>query len=229
MKSAGRTNDAIFMASELLDLPEANDNVRPLKYAVSLTLSRIFTEKELNTFVPFVRHESEKQVIYRNRPMDLEVRYPAWFESEDNVKGEPGKMEGAFIGLAVAQREGKVHPVTLAVSANVLRSTFDAFVEKMLSAYQERYGGALHPVVPSLRSGARQYEGTYTEDGVVYRYDTIYFQHPKADITYLVVFVCPDKRYAELKKHYVFLVKNMKIGKVPPLKYELKLPPDVRK
>jgi len=41
---------------------------------------------------------------------------------------------------------------------------------------------------------------------------------------YLVVFVCADQKYAELKKHYESIVKNIKIEKIPPLNYELDLP-----
>ena len=175
---AGQKNDAIFMGTEILDLPDADKNIRTLKYAVGLTLSRIITAAELKKYIPFVRHESQKQIIYRNRQMDLEVRYPASFASEDNFRGEPGKMTGAFIGLKVAEGEGKARPVTLAVSANVLTVSFDAFIQNSLSEYKNHYGKALQPVVPPLRSGAKQYHGTYTENETVYQYDTIFSSIP---------------------------------------------------
>ncbi|MCX5785156.1 MAG: hypothetical protein NTX59_05670 [Elusimicrobia bacterium] len=221
---AGQKNDAIFMATEILNLPDANKNIRMLKYATGLTLSRLLAADDLNKFVPFVRHESQKLIIYRNRQMDLEVKYPASFESEDNFRGDPGKMTGAFIGLKVAKPEGKARAVTLAVSANVLKSSYDAFIENSLSGYKDHFKKALQPVEPPLRKGAKQYHGTYFEDGTAYQYDIIFLKHPAAEMGYIVIFVCPDKKYAELKKHYEFVVKNIKIGNIPQLKYENDLP-----
>ena len=128
-------------------------------------------------------------------------------------------MTSALIGLTVAKPEGKVRPVTLAVSANVLQSTFDAFVENALSGYKARFGTTLQPIEPPLRSNARQYHGTYIENSTNYQYDIIFMPHPMADIGYMVIFVCVDEKHAELKTHYEFIVRNIKIEKIPPLKY----------
>jgi len=221
---AGKKDDAIFMSTEILDLPDADKNVRKIKYAVGLTLSRMLPAESLNKLVPFVRHESQGRIIYRNRQLDLELSYPASFLSEDNYRGEPGKMTGAFVGLLVAKAEGKARPATLAVSANALKIPFDAFVQDSLTGYKEHFKQDLLPVEPPLRPGAKQYHGAYAEDGTDYQYDIIFFKHPKAKIGYLVIFVCPDKKYAELKKYYEDAVKNIKVGKIPPLKYESALP-----
>ena len=220
---AGHKQDTIFMGTEILDLPEDKKDVLAIKYAVSLSLSRLMEIDDLNRNVPFVRHERKGTVVYRSRQMEFEFRYPSAFAAQDDFAGDPGAMRFAFVGLEVGKPEGKERPATIAVSANRLAdSDFEGYVKRMLAKSARERGVILKPVPTPLRAGGRHYRGRRAVDGVAYTEETIFLPHPKGGLAYIVSFRCPDKKLPELRRHFAGVVRELRIGPIPPLSYELK-------
>jgi hypothetical protein len=221
---AGHKEDAIFMGTELLDLPDSAKKVQAIKYAVSLTLARLMAIGELNKNVPFVRHEAGGQVIYRNRQMQFEVGYSSRFEAEDHFSGGPGNMTSAFLGLTVEKPERDERPVTIAVGAHQLKEPFDSYIETTLANSASKRGVEMKPAQAALRAGGRQYRGARKEPKYSYTEETVFLPHPGGKYVYVASFMCEGRKYQKLYGQFAAVVKSLKAGPLPALKYTLETP-----
>ncbi len=220
----GQKSDAIFMGTEILDLPPDTKKLQTLQYAISLSMTRLMDINSLNSQVPFVRHEQKGTVVYRNRQLQFELSYPAEFTVEDHFAGAPGQMTFAFLGINVGKLAGDPVPVAVAVTAQRIKTTFDDNIIEALANILTRRGVALKPMETALRAEGKQYKGSRTVMDRTYSEETIFLPNPKGNIACTVSFMCSDEHYKEYYPQFAAIVKSLRIGAIPPLKYVTEAP-----
>ncbi len=227
--NGGEQSDAIFMGTEILDLPEDSKNIPALKYAVSLTMKRAMDIETLNRQVPFVRHERDGKVVYRNRQMQFEVGYPARFPADDQFAGNPGKMEFAYLAMALDKPGDDGMAPAIAITAQLMKTTLEDTVRTVQGNIQKKRGVELKLMKSALRAGGKQYKGSRTVNGKSVSEEALFLTHPKGRFVYTVSFMCGDARYNEYYPHFEAVVKSLRIGPIAPLKYRLEPPPGLLK
>lgn len=208
----------IIMGSEILDLPEKGVGIRVSKWSIGKVLAPIISESELNKHIVVVKHREGDYIIYRNRLYHFELKYPLSFKIFAELAGlEKGTM--ANVGFVLTDPEKKELPVNIVIFAKHLQenTTIDVFASQwqLKSKYPDikitpdssPFGkGSIAQQIEWLEEGKQPFAG-----------EQIFII--KDNIGYYFLLSSPKDKYNESQETFKEFLSNVKIYKMPPLKY----------
>lgn len=215
--------EGIIMGSEILDLPDDSSGIRVSKWAVGKALAQVISEAELNKHVVVVKHREGNYIIYRNRLYNFEIKYPMSFKPFAELAGlEKGTM--ANIGFVLSDPAEKEPPINIVIFAKRLEG--DTSLDKFVEGWSKYPNGKYTPSISPFGANSIAHRVEWLEGGKIpFSGEQIFMV--KDDIGYCIMLSSPKDKYNESQKTFKEFLSNVKIYKMPPLKYITDNDPEV--
>lgn len=217
---AGKTEQALLIGAEILDLPDAGSkDVLRIKGGVSASMSRLMSEAELNRSLPFAIHEEGDAAVYRNRLHQFEVRYPAaleLFEFQPHIEELQRSMIGWTLRVPARPKEAAGNIILLTEKG---AASADAFSKEWLGEFAGSADKAPARVPAPVRKDAREFTASYREKGQVIRQDFLFLHDAKSQTGYMLMFFSPSPDFDGLRGKFVSMAKSLRIGGIAPFRY----------
>jgi hypothetical protein len=219
--------EGIIMGSEILDLPEKSVGIRVSKWSIGKVLAPVIPELELNRHVVVVKHIEDNNVIYRNRLYNFELKYPLFFKTFAELAGlKEGTM--ANVGFVLTDPTKKELPVNIIVFAKHLKGNTSLDEFALQWPLESKYPDIkFSPISSPFGTDSKGYQIEWLEgEKTPFVGEQIFLI--KEGIGYYIMFSSPKDKYNEAYKTFKEFISNIKIDKIPPLKYISDDDPEVK-
>jgi hypothetical protein len=216
--------EGIIMGSEILDLPEGIVGIRVSKWSIGKALAPIISESELNKHIVVVKHKEGDYIIYRNRLYNFELKHPLSFKTFAELAGlEKGTM--ANIGFVLTDPAKKESPINIVIFAKKLEG--NTSLDNFMDSWSKYPSGKYTPSISPFGANSIAHRVEWLEGGKIpFSGEQVFMV--KDDIGYCIMLSSPKDKYNESQKTFKEFLSNVKIYKIPSLKYISDDDPEVR-